>query len=147
MPYFRNMNTDIDDFYEHTRNYRLFQTGALYPPVDDLARIAKYRRGRTIYNARYSEPAYLGKHNVLSRATDILAGTPHAEQLNNLYIAVNLMDILVTKPADLMVGEPPQFESGKPDNAPEQKALSRLVDRNSLPKRIHESVIGNGYRG
>jgi len=141
------MPTIYNDFYEHTKDYRLFQPGALYPPIDSLERIAKYRRGRAIFNARYSEPAYLGEPNILTRATKLLADTPQASQLNSLYIAVNLMDILLTKPADLMVGEPPQYESGKPDDSPEQKALNRIVENNDLNALLHESVIGNGYRG
>jgi len=145
---FRSTKYDIiDDFYEHTRDYRLFQTGAYYPPIDDLPRIAKYRRGRTIFNDYYSEAAYLGNHQVLQRAAKILADTPQAPQLDKLYIAVNLMDILLTKPADLMVGEPPSYESGKPDDSVEQQAINRTVENNDLNVLIHESVIGNGYRG
>lgn len=144
---FRDIPSQVDDFYEHTKTYRLFQPGALYPPIDDLPRIAKYRRGRAIFNARYSEPAYLGEPNILTRATKLLADTPHAPHLDTLYIAVNLMDILLTKPADLMVGEPPQYETGRPDDSPEQKALNRIVENNDLNTLIHESVIGNGYRG
>ncbi len=140
-------NDIIDDFYEHTRDYRLFQPGAYYPPLDDLPRIAKYRRGRTIFNGYYSEPAYLGHHEILQRATKVLRDTPQAKQLDKLYIAVNLMDILLTKPADLMVGEPPSYETGKPDDSPEQQALNRIVENNDLNVQIHESTIGNGYRG
>lgn len=144
----RSTETDIiDDFYEHTRDYRLFQPGAYYPPIDDVPRIAKYRRGRTIFNSYYSEPGYLGHHEVLHRASKVLKGTPQAPQLEKLYIAVNLMDILLTKPADLMVGEPPQYESGKPDDSTEQQAINNIVENNDLNVQIHESVIGNGYRG
>jgi hypothetical protein len=55
--------------------------------------------------------------------------------------------VLLTKPADLMVGDPPTFESGSPDDTPEQQALTRIVEENDLPQLIHESVIGGGYRG
>jgi hypothetical protein len=149
VPLFRTqyINSEVDDFYEHTKKYRKFQPGAIYPPVDDIERVAKYRRGRTIFNARYSEPAYLGTHNVLTRASDMLRDTPHAAQLDKLYIAVNLMDILITKPADLMVGEPPQYESGFADDSLQQKAINRIAENNDLTKQIHESVIGSGYRG
>jgi hypothetical protein len=51
------------------------------------------------------------------------------------------------KPADLLVGEPPSFESGLPDNSEEQKAVNRYVEENDLVKLIHESAVGNGYRG
>jgi hypothetical protein len=143
----RTLNDQIDDFYEHTRDYRLFQTGAVYPPIDDLQRIAKYRRGRAIFKGFYDGPAYLGENHILDRATRLLRDTPLAPQLEQLYIAVNLMDILVTKPADLMVGEPPQYESGKPDSSVEQVALNRIIENNDLNVAIHESVIGAGYRG
>jgi hypothetical protein len=143
----RTLNDQIDDFYEHTRDYRLFQTGAVYPPLDDLSRIAKYRRGRAIFKGYYDGPQYLGHHHILERAARLLGDTPLAPQLNYLYITVNLMDILLTKPADLMVGEPPQYESGSQDDSPEQKSLNRIVENNDLNVEIHESVIGAGYRG
>ncbi|PFP30409.1 portal protein [Bacillus sp. AFS073361] len=58
-----------------------------------------------------------------------------------------MSDILVTKPSDLLVGEPPSFESGLPDSSEEQKAVNRYVEENDLVKLVHESAIGNGYRG
>src|SRR5690606_25739225 len=64
-----------------------------------------------------------------------------------LYIAVNLADILATKPADLLVGDPPNYESGHDDESPEQKALNKYVENNRLNRLIHESVTANGYRG
>jgi hypothetical protein len=84
---------------------------------------------------------------VYERASKLLKDTPHAKQLEQLYIAVNIADILVTKPADLLVGEPPSFESGLPDNSDQQQAINSYVEENDLVKLIHESAIGNGYRG
>ncbi|WP_438824889.1 portal protein [Bacillus sp. JJ722] len=84
---------------------------------------------------------------VYERATELLKDTPHAPQLKKLYIAVNLADIIATKPADLLVGELPSFESGLPDDSDEQKALNSYVEENDLIQLIHESCVGNGYRG
>nr|WP_275444603.1 portal protein [Paenibacillus sp. ACRRX] len=64
-----------------------------------------------------------------------------------MYIACNIVDVLLTKPSDLLVGEPPTYESGKPDDSREQKALNSIVEENDMTARIHESVIGAGYRG
>jgi hypothetical protein len=84
---------------------------------------------------------------VYERASKLLKDTPHAKQLEQLYIAVNIADIICTKPSDLLVGEPPSFESGLPDNSDQQQAINSYVEENDLVKLIHESAIGNGYRG
>lgn len=77
----------------------------------------------------------------------MLKDTPHAKQLAKLYIAVNLADLLLTKPADLLVGEPPSYETGLPDDSIEQKRLSSIVEENDLNQLLHEMTIANGYRG
>lgn len=117
----------------------LFKQGAQFPPEADRERIAKYKRMRTLYEGK--------PENLYDRATVLLRDTPHAKQLGQLYIAVNLADILVTKPADLLVGEPPSFETGLPDISPEQKAVTSYVEENDLVALIHESTLSNGYRG
>ncbi|MGC4375795.1 portal protein [Fictibacillus sp. Mic-4] len=117
----------------------LFKEGASYPPTEDLERLAKYQRGRKIFDGKLAE--------VYERATKVLKETPHKEQLEKLYIAVNLMDILVTKPADLMVGEPPIYESGLPDKSTQQSRINSIVEENDLNLLIHEIVIGSGFRG
>lgn len=117
----------------------LFTTGAQYPPQSDIERLAKYARGRKIFDGK--------QYEVFERASELLKDTPHATQLEKLYIAVNLMDVLLTKPADLMVGEPPTFESGQPDDTIEQKRTNSIVEENDLVQLIHETVIGAGYRG
>lgn len=118
---------------------KLFTTGAPYPPTADIARLARYKRGIAVFDGRHPE--------LYERASALLKDTPHASQLRTLFIAVNLMDVLLTKPADLMVGDPPTFESGKSDDTPEQEALRRLVEKNDLARLIHETVIGAGIRG
>ncbi|QVY62980.1 phage portal protein [Cytobacillus gottheilii] len=132
---------EIEKREEHTTvyTYNAFQPGEEFPPPADRERISRYKRLKKVFQNRLPE--------VYQRAIKLLGDTPHAPQLNTLYIAVNLADILVTKPADLLVGEPPSFESGKPDESEEQQAVNRHVEENDLVKLVHESVIGNGYRG
>ena len=117
----------------------LFKTGGQYPPIDHIERISKYIKGRKTYDNRQWE--------VYERAIKLLKDTPHGKQLQSLYIGVALADILVTKPADLLVGEPPVYESGMPDSSDEQKALNRIVEENDLNQLIHEMAIGTGFRG
>lgn len=77
----------------------------------------------------------------------MLRNTPKAApQLAKLYIAVNLMDAITTKPADLMVGDPPTFESGERDDTEEQAALNRIVEENDIVQMVHESVISAGIQ-
>jgi hypothetical protein len=118
---------------------KLFTEGAQYPPAADIERLSKYHRGKTIFNGKQAE--------IYDRAAELLRGTPHEPQLNTLFIAVNLIDVLLTKPADLMVAEPPTFESGKPGDSAEQARLNSIVEENDLLQTIHEVVIGAGYRG
>lgn len=117
----------------------LFNKGAQFPPADSIERLARYERMRTLFEGKPTE--------LYERATAILKDSPHAAQLKQLYIAVNLADILATKPADLLVGDAPQYESGKPDASDEQKALNKYVEENDLNQLIHESATANGYRG
>jgi len=118
---------------------KLFRKDAQYPPAADIERIAKYMRGRAIFDGKHYE--------VYERASELLKDTPAAPQLAKLYIAVNLMDVLASKPADLMVGDPPTFESGTPDDSAEQAALNRIVEENDVVQLIHETVTGGGIRG
>lgn len=118
---------------------KLFEPGASYPPSRDIERLARYKRGRTIFDGRLYE--------IYDRASELLKDTPHAAQLSKLYIAVNIVDALVTKPADLMVGEPPTYESGQPDDAIEQQRLASIVEENDMNTLIHEVVTGAGIRG
>lgn len=118
---------------------KLFKTGEQYPPERDIPRLARYKRGRVIFDGRHPE--------IYERASSLLKDTPHAAQLETLFIAVNLMDILLTKPADLLTGEPPTYESGKGPGSREQERLDSIVEENDLTQMTHELVIGGGYRG
>lgn len=118
---------------------KLFETGAQFPPDNDLERLAKYLRGRKIFDGK--------QYEIYERASELLKDTPFAAQLEKLFIAVNIIDILVTKPADLMVGEPPTYETGLPEGSPQQKALNRIVEENDIVQTTHELVIGAGARG
>ena len=117
----------------------LFKVGEQYPPVASVERLSRYERMRTLFNGNPLE--------VYDRATEILKDSPHEAQLRKLYIAVNLADILATKPADLLVGDPPNYESGADDESAEQQALNQYVEENDLNQLIHESATANGYRG
>jgi hypothetical protein len=117
----------------------LFVSGGQFPPQADIERLAKYARGRAIFDGNQAL--------IYERASDLLKDTPFAAQLEKLYIAVNIMDALITKPADLMWGSPPSYESGNPDDTLEQKALNRIVEENDLNLLGHEIVIGSGIRG
>ncbi|WP_276914100.1 portal protein [Aneurinibacillus aneurinilyticus] len=101
--------------------------------------MAKYKRGREIFDGNLFK--------VYERASELLKDTPHASQLAKLYIAVNLADLLLTKPADLLVGEPPSYETGLPDDSIEQQRLSSIVEENDLNQLLHEMTVANGYRG
>ncbi|MDR7001572.1 portal protein [Neobacillus niacini] len=136
-----NSKAEVEKLAENqtTYTYNSFQPGEEFPPIADRERISKYKRLKKLFQGKQFE--------VYERASAILKDTPHAKQLEQLYIAVNLADIIVTKPADLLVGEPPSFESGLPDNSDQQVAVNRYVEENDLVKLIHESTTGNGYRG
>lgn len=91
---------------------------------------------------------YDGKQaEVYERATALLKDTPHAAQLEKLYIAVNIAQLICDKPSDMLVGEPPVFDSGLSDDTDQQKAVNGYVEENDLVELIHESAIGGGYRG
>ncbi|NDI33623.1 hypothetical protein [Chengkuizengella sediminis] len=59
---------------------KLFDSGGQYPTTDSIERLAKYKRGRKIFDGKQAE--------VYERASEILKDTPHANQLKKLYIAV-----------------------------------------------------------
>ncbi|MFE4202132.1 phage portal protein [Aneurinibacillus aneurinilyticus] len=118
---------------------KLFDTGAQFPPAADIERLAKYQRGRAIFDNK--------QYEIAQRMTDILKDTEFAPQLNKLLICVGLADILCSKPADLLIGEPPVYETGKPDSEPVQKALNRIVEENDINAMIHEATISNAYLG
>lgn len=127
----------ITDFV--TKTTKIIETGKQFPPQDHVERLARYQRGKTIFDGK--------PYELFERAAALLKGTPVAPQLKTLYIACNIVDVLLTKPSDLLVGEPPTYESGKHDDSPEQQVLNSIVEENDLNARIHESVIGAGYRG
>lgn len=135
----RDIEKRADNATTTTYTFNSFKTGEEFPPPAERERISKYKRLKKVFQGKQAE--------VYERATKLLKDTPHAPQLKTLYIAVNLADILVTKPADLLVGEPPSFESGLPDDSEAQKRINHYVEENDLVKMIHENAVGNGYRG
>jgi hypothetical protein len=128
----------LTEFYT-VKETKLFYPGAQYPPQTEIHRLAKYERGRKIFAGRHAE--------IYDRASALLRDTPHAAQLKTLFIAVNIVDVLVTKPADLLVGERPTYNSGKGPKSTEQARIDSIVEENDLNQMIHETTIGGGYRG
>jgi len=118
-----------------------FQEGGIYPSENEevLRRIAKYKRGKMYFQGKQEE--------LFERASEVLKGTKHEPYLKTLYIACNLQDILLTKPADLMFGEPPIYDLSQPDDSPTKQTLNEIVKRNRLNKLGHELVVAGGYRG
>lgn len=113
--------------------------GQQFPPNRDIERLAKYKRMEKIFDGDVAD--------IYNRATELLKDSPNAEQLEKLYIAVNLVDVLTTKPADLIVGEGISVESKFDDESNEQKAINRIVRDNRTDSLIYEAVIGAGIRG
>lgn len=144
-------------------NQKLFQTGNQFPPQEDVERLAKYKRGKRIFDGKtydaqprgvtrlqqlrhnYYEPTHL--FEVYDRAEKLLANTPFQSQLHHLYIAVNIIDILIVKIADLMVGEAPTFDATTGDGSVEQERLNSIVEENDIVQLVHEQIIGGGYKG
>lgn len=118
---------------------KIFYPGEQFPPEKDIKRLADYKRGRIIYEGRHPE--------IYDRASSLLKDTPFAPQLKTLFIAVNVVDVLLTKPADLLVGEPPTYDSGKGKDSREQERLDSITEENDVNRLIYESTIGGGYRG
>lgn len=135
----RKTDAEMNEVGTVTYTYDTFKPGEQFPPANAIERIAKYRRMKKLYDGKQAE--------LYDRATALLKDTPHAAQLEKLYIAVNIADIICTKPADLLVGEPPIFDSGLADDTPQQEAINSYVEENDLVKLIHESALANGYRG
>jgi len=117
----------------------LFREGKQFPPADQLERLAKNERMKKIFKGKHYE--------VFHRAQALLQSTPFEEQIKTLYIACNVVDTILTKPADMMFGENPIYESTKDYTSREQQALDRIVRSNGLNLLGQEIVIGAGYRG
>lgn len=132
---------ELNDEFKTVTTYKLFETGKQFPPEGHVERISKQKRMKKLYDGKLAE--------IYERASKLLRdGSPkQAEQLEKLYIAVNLADILVTKPADLLVGETPIYETGLDDDSTEQQALNEYVKQNDLNTLIHEAAVGGGIRG
>lgn len=135
----RKSDAEMSESGSVTYNVDAFKPGEQFPPANAIERIAKYRKMKKLYDGKQGE--------VYERATALLKDTPHASKLKALYIAVNIADPIVTKAADLLVGEPPVFNSGIGDDTPQQFAINSYVEENDLVKLIHESALANGYRG
>lgn len=123
----------------HADITRQIRVGEEFPPTNHRARLAEYRVYKKLYENK--------NHYVFGRAQKLLEATAHAKQLETLRVAVNLAELVITKPADMLVGEPPQYESGLDDASDEQVALTSYVEENDINQTVYESVIGAGIRG
>lgn len=135
----RKTTEEMEETGTITYENNTFKPGELFPPENAIERIAKYRRLKKLYDGKQID--------LYERARTLLKDTPHAKQLETLFIAVNIADIIVTKPADMLVGEKPVFESGLPHSSPQQVAINSYVEENDVHPLLHESALANGYRG
>ncbi|MCW2278728.1 phage portal protein [Heliophilum fasciatum] len=113
----------------------MFQIGESYPPVAHAARIKRYRENRKLF---------MGKHaDVFQRVQDRLSG----RRRELIYISANLPGVVCKKSADFLFGEQPSYSAGRADSSPEQEALERIAEDNSLNITNYESALSNAYRG
>lgn len=117
----------------------MFKKGAQFPPEDAIPRLVRYKRGAHAFHGNHAE--------IYDRIAELIENTPHQSQLSKLYVAANIVPILAMKPADLLIGEPPIYKSGKPDASIEQQGLQRIVRENDLTTLQHEMVTAMAYRG
>lgn len=117
----------------------LIEVDKTFPPEDHVERIAKYHRMKAYFNGKHAE--------LYDRMARLMVNSPQKPQLDVLYIAVNLPYILSLKPADLLIGDRPTYDSGEPDDSKEQKALNKYVEENDLNTLIYEGATGGAYRG
>lgn len=137
-----NDNLNQYEFDVTPKGEKLFEVGKQFPPQSEIERLAKYKRGTKLYDGHHRE--------VFNRAKSLFnqdESQKRAEQLDTLYMACNVLDIIVSQPADMMFGEPPLYESTKAPDSREQKALDKIVRNNRLNVLGHEVVTGAGYRG
>lgn len=112
----------------------LFKMGAAFPSEAHRERIERYRENKKLFKGEHVD--VFNRDDRLSRS---------AREL--LYISVNLPGVIAKKSADFLFGEIPTYSAGKEDDAPEQKALERLVRDNQLNTKAYTSALGNAYRG
>lgn len=121
---------------------KLFDVGKQFPPTEDIERLAKYKRGKMIFS---------GKHwDIYDRTRSVIqaADKENADILSRLRVSFNILDVIVSKPADMLVGEKPLFElPNVTDTSIQQARLNSIVEENNLVQQMHEMAIGAGYRG
>ncbi|RJE90681.1 portal protein [Paenibacillus sp. 1011MAR3C5] len=115
-----------------------FQVGGLFPPAEDIERLAKYERSKAVYE---------GRRLMYSRISELLRDTPLEPQLAKLNVAINVMDTLISKPADMIAGSTISFKVEGVNESTAQTALDRMIRKNHLKRLIHELVTGSGIRG
>jgi len=134
-------DTRTDDSYEFMSpsNDRLFEVGKQFPPENEIERLSKNKRYKALFDGKHKE--------VFNRANSVYRSKVKTDQLRTLYLAVNILGILTTKPSDMMFQDAPSYETDKGHKSKEQKALNRIVTKNKLNLLGQEITTGAGYRG
>jgi hypothetical protein len=127
--------TDVDTIVNQT----LIRPGETFPPHQHIERIARYEYLMRIFEAR--------KKDVFKRASELLKDTPYHDQLDTLYLSVNLADVIASKPAELLMSQLPIFESGLDPKSAQQMAINRIVEDNNLYQLIFNMVVNAAIKG
>ncbi|GAK03264.1 hypothetical protein JCM19037_1571 [Geomicrobium sp. JCM 19037] len=120
----------------------LFEPGKKFPDDESIERLAKYKRMAMIFDGKSFE--------TYKRAVDILRKSgkrEQADQLEALFTEITIIETLITKPADMLVGEKPTYDAKHDADAVGRKKVDEIAQNNDLDKLVHELVIGGGIRG
>ena len=110
---------------------KYFEKGNFFPPEEAKERLKRYEENKLLFEGRHRE--LVDRYNLNPRS--------------RLYISVNLAGLISKKSADFLIGDGITVSAGKDGNSPEQEALERIYESNSLDVRLYESALGNSYRG
>jgi hypothetical protein len=117
----------------------LFETGAQFPPVEEVERLALYKAMEAFYEAKQDD--------IYNRLQDFLKDRPQRDQISKLYLGCNLADVICTKPSELLLSEPPIIDSGKDVNTEEQKAVDRIEKANNIRNLIFRMTVTGAIHG
>lgn len=104
----------------------MFSKGKLYPPIDQIDRIERYRRNKRLFEGNHFEV-----FSQLNAGQDLL------------YISMNLASIICKKSADFLFGEDVRVLAGEGT----QDRFNKYVNDNYLNIVNYEGALGNAYRG
>ena len=110
------------------------QPGELWPPADSAERLKKYDDHYKLFRGRHGEiEGYKQAFSLLKRDDDSI-----------IELIVNFPGSLSILFADLLVGEPPRFNSADEQS---QKWLDEFIDRHKLTQKIYTGALAQSYRG